>query len=73
MKKPERSPFVEAHHWVSFVTTIVLEMVLPIYLGSKLDTYWGTGLIFTISGAVLGMVISILHLIRATSSTSDDP
>ena len=72
MKKPERSPFVEAHHWVSFVTTIVLEMVLPIWLGSKLDAYWGTGSVLTISGAVLGMVVSILHLIRSTSTTSDD-
>jgi F0F1-type ATP synthase assembly protein I len=72
MKKPERSPFVEAHYWVSFVTTIVLEMVLPVFLGLKLDEYWGTGLALTIVGAVLGMVVAIFHLIRATSSTSDD-
>lgn len=72
MNKPERSPIAEAHKWVSFVITIVLEMVLPIYLGSKLDQYWGTGSALTITGAALGMGVAIFHLIRATDSTSND-
>ena len=68
MKKPSRPPLVEAHQWVSVVTSVVLEMVLPIYLGSKLDEHFDLSPICTSIGVVLGMVVSITHLIRVSDS-----
>jgi hypothetical protein len=66
MKKPSRSPAAEAYHWVSIVTTITLEMVLPAYGGSLLDKHWSTGSTMTTIGACLGMLVAITHLLQIT-------
>lgn len=71
MGKPPRSPIAEAYHWVSIVTTVCLEMLLPVYLGSKADERWGTGSTWTIAGAALGMVVSISHLMQVTREPPD--
>lgn len=63
----------EAHHWVSVVMTFCLELALPVYLGSRLDARWETGSAFSIAGALLGMVVSITHLLYATRESDSTP
>lgn len=67
MKKSQRTPIAEAYHWVSIVTTITLEMVLPALGGSFLDKRWSTGSALTIVGACLGMFVAITHLLQITN------
>lgn len=68
MKKSSRSSAAEAYQWVSIVTTVTLEMVLPAYGGSLLDEYWSTGSILTTIGAGLGMLVAITHLLQITKN-----
>ena len=74
MKQQKRSSIAEAYQWVSIVTTITLEMVLPAYGGSLLDKRWSTGSWMTIIGACLGMVVAMTHLLQVTRKPpgSDD-
>lgn len=55
---------VSAMAWVSQITTIGLEMVLPAMLGFWLDGRWGTTPGLTITGAVLGFIVSMNHLLQ---------
>lgn len=73
MRKPSKSPIAEAYFWVSQVITICMEMLLPIYLGSKLDEYWESKPACTLAGAALGMVVSISHLLQMTREPPNDP
>lgn len=66
MNKQPRSSIAEAYHWLSVVTTITLEMVLPAYLGSVLDERWSTKPVLVLIGAGLGLFVSITHLIQIT-------
>ena len=68
MKKRSQSSIAEAYHWLSIVTTITLEMVLPAYLGSVLDERWSTKPVLVTIGAALGMIVSITHLIQVTKN-----
>ena len=52
-----RSPLAVAMNWASQVTTISIEMVLPILLGVWADRSWGTKAVFTILGAVAGFSV----------------
>ena len=56
-------PMVQAMHWVSQVTSIALEMILPALLGLWLDNRWGTAPGLAITGAVLGFFVSMNHLL----------
>jgi hypothetical protein len=67
MPKRIQSSIAEAYYWLSIVTTITLEMVLPAWLGSWLDERWSTTPVLTIIGAGLGMLVSITHLIQITN------
>lgn len=58
--------------WVSQVTTIALEMVLPALGGYWLDTRWGTTPGLTIAGAVLGFAISMQHLLQLARKMNQD-
>lgn len=71
MGKPSRSPIAEAYHWVSVVTTVSLEMVLPAVGGAWLDKEWSTGPWLLIAGAVLGLALAIIHLIQLTHQRSE--
>lgn len=67
MPRPDRrsqSPFVEAHRWVSRLTTVSLEMALPAFLGHWLDEKWGTSPWLTALGALLGFAVGMTHLLR---------
>lgn len=60
-----------AMRWVSRITTVSLEMVLPGLAGMWADREWGTVVLFTLLGFGLGMAVGIWHLIRMTSH--DEP
>lgn len=61
----------QAMHWVSQVTTIALEMVLPALGGYWLDNRWGTAPGFTIAGAVLGFFVSMQHLLQLAKKMNE--
>ncbi|WP_417396540.1 AtpZ/AtpI family protein [Gimesia chilikensis] len=67
MPQPDRrgrSALVEAHQWVSRLTTVSLEMVLPAFLGYWLDKRWGTLPWLTAVGALFGFIAGMMHLLQ---------
>jgi len=60
-----------ALEWVSRITTVALEMVLPGLGGQWLDQTLGTLVLFTLLGFALGMTLGIWHLIRMTKSDEE--
>jgi hypothetical protein len=59
-----RSPIAVAMHWASRVTTISIQMVLPLLLGVWIDKRLGTKAVFTILGGIAGLWLGIWTLIR---------
>ena len=62
-----------AMDWSARLTGIGLEMALPAAGGYWLDTRWGTTPILVVIGALLGCIVSMLHLfqiIKANQSES---
>jgi hypothetical protein len=55
--------------WVSRITTVAFEMVLPGLAGVWLDDWLGTVLVFTLLGFGLGLTLAVWHLIRMTKSS----
>ena len=55
----------EAMQWVSKITTVSLEMVLPGLAGTWLDRKLGTGFL-TLAGFALGISLGLYHLIVIT-------
>ena len=53
--------------WVSRITTVALEMVLPGLIGLWLDRRWGTSFIGLVGFAV-GMILGFWHLLMMTRS-----
>lgn len=67
MPHPDRqthSTLVEAHRWVSRLTTVSLEMALPAFLGHWLDEKWSTSPWLTAIGALLGFACGMTHLLQ---------
>src|SRR5690242_20101929 len=60
-----RPPLAIAMEWVSQITTVVAEMVLPGFAGQWLDHRWGTKFL-TLVGFALGLTVGICHLIAMT-------
>jgi len=60
-----RPPLAVAMEWVSQITTVVAEMVLPGLAGQWLDDRWGTGFLALV-GFALGLTVGIWHLIAMT-------
>lgn len=60
-----RPPLAVAMEWVSQITTVVAEMVLPGLAGQWLDNRWGTKFL-TLVGFALGLTVGIWHLIAMT-------
>jgi ATP synthase protein I len=56
-----------AIEWVSRITTVALEMVLPGILGQWLDARWGTGFL-GLAGFALGVSVGLLHLLQMTKA-----
>jgi F0F1-type ATP synthase assembly protein I len=69
----DRSIFARAAQLVSSVTSIALEMVLPILAGYWIDRRLGTKVLFTVGGAVLGLVTGMWSLLRMTAAMRDHP
>ncbi|MGL6196685.1 MAG: hypothetical protein ACRC2T_17875 [Thermoguttaceae bacterium] len=61
-----RSPLAIGYAWSVIISTIALEMTLPALFGFWLDYKFGTLILFTIIGAVLGMITGMTHLIQIT-------
>ena len=55
---------VGASRWVSRITNIALEMVLPAVCGHWLDGRWGTKPWLVSIGAILGMIVAMTTLLR---------
>lgn len=58
--------------WAARITTVSLEMVLPIVAGYWLDQWAGTRVVFTIVGAALGMSLGMRQLIAFTRPRPTD-
>ena len=63
-------PYVEAARWISRLTTVVVEMVLPALVGSWLDQQFGTSFL-TAVGLLLGVPLGFWHLLVITRTASD--
>lgn len=64
-----RPPIAVAMEWVSRITTVALEMVLPGLGGVWLDKRWGTGFIGLL-GFALGVSLGIWHLLQMTRTAN---
>ena len=66
MNRPpdDRSPLAVAMAWVSTVIAISLQMALPALLGVALDRWLSTRIVFTALGAMGGLVLGIMGLLR---------
>lgn len=65
----DRPPMAAAMEWVSKITTVSLEMVLPGIAGSWADRYFQTEWLAPM-GFFLGFAIGFYHLLRMTRSGS---
>ena len=75
MKVPpgdRRPPLAVAMEWVSQITTVVAEMVLPGLAGQWLDQRWGTKFIGLL-GFALGLTVGIWHLLAMTRARNPGP
>lgn len=68
MNSPHRPhPMALASEWIGRIFTVVLEMVVPLLLGVKLDE-WLDVKYFMVVGLVLGFVLGMSHLLLMTRS-----
>ena len=65
----DRSSMAKAASWSAAITTISMEMVVPIALGYWIDTWLGTRVVFVILGAIGGMTLGMFHLVRLISNS----
>jgi F0F1-type ATP synthase assembly protein I len=66
-----RSPYALAMEWVTRITTISLEMVLPGVMGYWIDQRLGTKALFLLIGLSFGLVGGMWQLIKLTKKDSD--
>jgi hypothetical protein len=64
-ESPPPAPMAEAMRWVSLITTVGLEMVIPILVGTWIDKSWGTSFAVWI-GLVIGPTLGFWHLMVLT-------
>jgi ATP synthase protein I len=53
--------------WASRITTIAMELSVPVAVGFGLDRWLSTAPLATILGAVLGFVLFMVHTVRIAS------
>lgn len=63
-RQDSEPPMVAASRWVNEVTSIALQMALPPAAGYWLDRRFGTDPWFVVSGACLGMLVSMISLVQ---------
>ena len=64
----DRSPTAKALSKVTEITTISLMMIIPAIIGYFVDQYFGTVILFTAIGLVIGMGSAIWKLIAFVST-----
>ena len=69
----DRSPYALAMEWTSRITTISLELVVPVLIGYWLDQRLGTRPLFLVVGVILGFVTATLSLVRLTKPPGREP
>jgi ATP synthase protein I len=62
----DRDSYALAMQWVSRITSVAIEMVLPGVIGYWIDQRLGTKVLFFIIGVILGFVGGIWQLIKLT-------
>jgi F0F1-type ATP synthase assembly protein I len=60
----QRPPIVVAVQWVSQITTVSLELVIPSAGGYWLDQHWGTSPWLLICGVAFGFAVFMYHLLQ---------
>jgi hypothetical protein len=63
-QRDDRSPLALAYQWSARITSISLELLLPMLIGLWLDQRWGTLPLLLIVGVILGFVTATLSLLR---------
>jgi hypothetical protein len=63
--RPSADPLALAMEWVTKITTVALEMVLPAIGGGYLDKRLGTQY-WTLIGVVFGFLVGMWHLLQMT-------
>jgi ATP synthase protein I len=67
----DQSSYANAMAWVSRITSISMEMVVPGLIGYYiLDRWLGTKVLFLILGLILGLIGGIWQLIRLTKQNN---
>lgn len=69
MAPPPSNSMAQALMWVSRITTVGLEMVLPAVAGRWLDSYFHTSF-WGVTGLIFGVVAGFVHLIMMTRPPS---
>ena len=66
-EQDERPPLVVALEWVSKITAVAIEMVVPGIIGAWLDQRWGTSFLVLV-GFAIGLGVGIWHLLILTGT-----
>ena len=69
-RQDSEPPMAVAAYWVSRISSISLEMVLPVGLGYWLDRRWGTEPWLVSVGACLGMCLAMVSLVRLSQQAN---
>ncbi len=67
-----RSAASVGFEWGTRVTSIGLEFAVPAALGHGLDRWLGTGPRLAVVGAVLGMAVGMMHVLRLPAELARD-
>jgi hypothetical protein len=69
----DRSPLVVAYGRSALITSVLLELVIPVLAGYWLDCRWGTFPWLVLLGVVVGIVTATLGLMRLVKSLNSGP
>lgn len=72
-RRGQRSPYSEALEWSTRITSLGCELAVPAALGYWLDTRWGTGPWLLVTGAVLGFLAFMTHLLQLAKQSAGPP
>lgn len=68
----DRAPLAIAADWATVAITVSLEMAVPALMGYGLDYLLGTRVVFVAIGAILGLVVGMMHLVRLANAKPGD-
>jgi F0F1-type ATP synthase assembly protein I len=63
-----RSPIVQGYIWATIITTMTIQLVLPILLGVYADYRFGTKYIFLFLGIFLSLLIMVVNFVKLMKS-----